>query len=770
MTNFHQALRPLLASIDRPGDFYATGTLNMHPPRLRVEGVGTIALPLLPMQAEQLIVASEQAPYGRGSETVVDTEVRRTWQIDAKQISIEGQLWHHDLSTLTSRCAVDLGVSGEIEAELYKLLIYDTGSFFVSHRDSEKSPGMFATLVLILPSDFSGGELIVQHQKREVRLDLRRDDPAALAYAAFYADCRHEVLPITDGCRLALIYNLVRRNGGPLPQAPDYDSARSELAQLLREWAQPKTTQVEANGTVWPEKLILPLEHSYSEAELGFHKLKGVDASIAGVVRDAAKEADCDLFLAMLSVREYGAAEYTSNRRGSIDYEITEVYDEERSLHTWRLPDNTATAMGRLSFENEEIFPPEVLDDIAEAEANFHEATGNEGVSFDRQYQRAALVMWPQQRRNDILATGGVEVSVPYLVTLMKTVSTHKQNKVDAHRANVTLADARRLAQAIATHWRDTDSGRKRASEMGHSAEFLLALHRLGDIPLTVDFVSRVVATGGYSEKDNPPLLKILSKLSNEKAYAVLNDIVSGNAGTEPTACARLIADFCSKTPEFSGEAILPAVSALFAALPRTPPSSRFYHRPEPISPDFISASLAAFALFDASRTHSDAEPFTSQALAHFLALTDVYDADHTLIPAALAIQAGETALNSDSSVANQFKTTLIDLLRSRIAEPLLPPSDWSRSANLRCGCTYCEELKQFLKSPTESEWKLKAAQSIRDHAADKLVRARCDVTLTTERRGSPHSLVCKKNQASYENALRQRATDQENLEALQKK
>ena len=43
------------------------------------------------------------------------------------------------------RVAEGLGIDEPITAELYKLLVYDKGGFFVSHRDTEKAPGMFAT-------------------------------------------------------------------------------------------------------------------------------------------------------------------------------------------------------------------------------------------------------------------------------------------------------------------------------------------------------------------------------------------------------------------------------------------------------------------------------------------------------------------------------------------------------------------------------------------------------------------------------------------------
>lgn len=71
-------LAEILDDVDRPGDFFASGCAEFLAPRLEVEGVGPIALPLLPTQAKQLIKAATRAPYGRGADTVVDTKIRRT--------------------------------------------------------------------------------------------------------------------------------------------------------------------------------------------------------------------------------------------------------------------------------------------------------------------------------------------------------------------------------------------------------------------------------------------------------------------------------------------------------------------------------------------------------------------------------------------------------------------------------------------------------------------------------------------------------------------
>jgi hypothetical protein len=181
VTGICQELVEALSTVQRTGDFYTSGSLELPAPRLEVEGGGQIAFPLLPAQGEELIAVAERAPYGRGAATIVDTGVRRTWQIGPGQVRLGGKHWQTTLDRVVAQAAEGLGVSEPVSAEFYKLLIYDKGSFFVSHRDTEKQSGMFATLVLALPSLSSGGELMVRHKGREVRVDLRSEEASELA-------------------------------------------------------------------------------------------------------------------------------------------------------------------------------------------------------------------------------------------------------------------------------------------------------------------------------------------------------------------------------------------------------------------------------------------------------------------------------------------------------------------------------------------------------------------------------------------------------------
>jgi len=417
MTMLAAALADLLRTVDRPGSFHASGTAELLPPSLEVEGVGPIALPLLPAQAAQLAAAAEPAPFGRGQDTIVDPAVRRCWQVGPGRVRIGGRHWARTLDGIVARAADGLGVTGPVTAEFYKLLLYGEGGFFVGHRDTEKAPGMFATLVVVLPSAHSGGDLVVRHAGREARLSLRCEDPAEAAFAAFYADCVHEVLPVTQGFRLTLVYNLIRL-GGRTPEPPDHRAEQARAAALLRGW--------DDDG---PVKLVLPLEHAYTPAELGFSALKGADAAVAGVLAAAVPQARCDLHLALLTVEENGPAEYAGGygwRRGGREddedsFEVVEVSNRDVALSDWRSPDGGAPAIGPIPVdEDEELFPPGACDDLAPDEQSFREATGNEGASFERTYRRAALVLWPSGRLPAVLAQAGLSVTLPYLEDLAR--------------------------------------------------------------------------------------------------------------------------------------------------------------------------------------------------------------------------------------------------------------------------------------------------------------------------------------------------------------
>ncbi|MEA2730703.1 MAG: hypothetical protein QOF70_5178 [Acetobacteraceae bacterium] len=753
-----------LSTISRPTAFFVAGTEQILAPGLSVEGVGPVALPLLPVQAEQLIAAAERAPYGRGGDTVTDVNVRRTWQIGAERVRIAGKHWPDTIRAIATRVAEGLGVADPIEAELYKLLVYDEGSFFVPHRDTEKAPGMFATLVLALPSVSEGGELIVRHKDREARLALRCEEQSDLAFAAFYADCVHEVLPVTSGYRLVLVYNLVRRGSGRLPEVPDYDDEQETVVSLLKQWAEaPRCPEASE-----PEKLIYPLEHAYTPAELGFQTLKGADAAIAPVVVAAAERAGCEVHLALVTIEESGSAEYSGDYRQSrhgryrdddddddedgdeddAEFEVLEIIDQKAIASQWRRPDGEPSALTDIPVEEAEFSPPTSFEDLEPDEQHFHEATGNEGASFERTYRRAALILWPRDRLLAVINQAGLDVTLPFLADLA--------DRWDAGGDNAVRDQALTLSGHMMSAWRMDEWYPNQDGEPTAAGRFLDLLRRLGDAAALERFVVAIGGRNGFAVGDGAAIAGALHVLPADRAAALARSLIEGAAGPALGACANLLAHLSTLNPALATG----AVRSLVAALPGDPanaPVTPTWRRGPGVRPDLIVDLFTALGRVDATLAAVSAD--------HILDWPATYDFDTVLIPAMRVLLASpETA---DQAAVRRLCDGCVGHLDARIALPLEAPGDWRRDNALGCDCKDCRMLGSFLDDATQPAWVFAAAEARRRHMESTIRSAGCDVDTATERRGSPHRLIVKKNRASYNRRRVQRANDLAERERL---
>jgi len=70
---------------------YAYGCKSSHAPNpcIALEGVGLVGLPLSSRDANAIIQSAQPAPFGKDNLTLVDREVRHTWEIHPKQLSFQ---------------------------------------------------------------------------------------------------------------------------------------------------------------------------------------------------------------------------------------------------------------------------------------------------------------------------------------------------------------------------------------------------------------------------------------------------------------------------------------------------------------------------------------------------------------------------------------------------------------------------------------------------------------------------------------------------------
>jgi hypothetical protein len=135
-SEFQDNLHQVLKGIQTSGSVAAFQALSSIPISISVDGVGDIAMPLNQTQAQQLIAKARQAPYGKGSQTLVDTSVRNTWELDPEQFTLTSPAWYGYFRQLCAKVALQMGIEATVRADLYKMLIYEEGAMFKAHTES----------------------------------------------------------------------------------------------------------------------------------------------------------------------------------------------------------------------------------------------------------------------------------------------------------------------------------------------------------------------------------------------------------------------------------------------------------------------------------------------------------------------------------------------------------------------------------------------------------------------------------------------------------
>jgi hypothetical protein len=190
-----------------------------------------------------------------------------------------------------------------LRAVPYKLNMYTVGGMFKAHRDTPKGPNHVGTLNLCIPTaeGFKGGELVIRHNKQVIKSDWASTMGAdQIGWTFLYPDCDHEVLPVTEGVRITLAYD-VFRDAGNAPGDADVRILSSVLKSTL------------ANPSFYPDGgyLGFGLQHDYpcnslerKNSEAQGAMLKGADASWLAAIQA------CGLKWEIVGVYDYDYDDY----------------------------------------------------------------------------------------------------------------------------------------------------------------------------------------------------------------------------------------------------------------------------------------------------------------------------------------------------------------------------------------------------------------------------------------------------------------------------
>ena len=287
----------------------------------------------------------------------------------------------------------------------------------------------------------------------------------------------------------------------------------------------------------------------------------------------------------------------------------------------------------------------------------------------------------------------------------------------------------------------------------------LTSLARLKDTTRIDAFLTGISATGNYDGAENEALSTAAGLLPPPRAADLLERIIARNASRAPGGCTGLLARFAAAD---ASALLLPAAKALVDALPGDPAQATTADRWQRVAPMKPGLIVNLFTVL--GRLGADAQ--AEQAADHLLTWPQSYPMDALLLPA--LVQLTEDAATRDLPSVQRLRGACLDHLRQRIGEPLEAPRDWARPCTIACTCSHCSELARFLAGPDRQTYILKSAEITRRHVEESIRRGACDLDCKTERRGRPYSLVCTKNQASYERRARQRETDLANQARLQ--
>ena len=621
-------------------------------------------------------------------------------------------------------------------------------TFMQKHRDTEKAEGMFGTLVIQLPSNYTGGKSIVYHQGKKSEFSFSGPDCCSNChFTSFYADCQHEVEKVTQGYRLCLIYNLMYQGLDECPAPADNQRQVSAIVSAMKKWQE----DIESDNC--PDMMTYLLEHKYCEASLSFRLLKNCDRAVADVLAQAKAEVDFDFYVGQVNLTEQWSAEHDGCYYGG-GYEAIECCDE--SIHVEHLEACVGeSTLSQVEIRKESFVPKDFFDTIDPDEEEFEEATGNEGATVEKQYNWAALLLWPVRKRTAVIGVSNM---------------------------------ARVFKQDVDTGKKDLDDVAKDIiREMRHNSpsvqsclSFLHSLQVLGDTKLIAEMLDVVV---NIKESYNSSYISDATFASSVMSIAHKHgwDILKSPLQTMFTRCSssnvekycvflkRLIA---SKKPDDEEDLCKDLLSIIVKVLAEepdatcnssTPSSSWMYSSYRP--PKVYRSTEFVGQLFSLLTAVGCDDLFTS-AVSALLSKPVRYPILETLGPAIIDY-CKTTKIDKDGPLQVILNHCVLQLEVS-LRRVVAAPTNNTKSVKFTCSCKDCMELLRFLQHPRDTQYRFKMSLKRRQHLEQQLGRSGVDATHKTETTGSPHTLVVTKNHASYEKVIKKQQKQRGLLVSLQ--
>ncbi|MCR6641697.1 MAG: hypothetical protein NVV82_22575 [Sporocytophaga sp.] len=745
MANINQRILDLLNEIEGNGSFATSGADTIIIPGLHIQGIGEVSIPLLPSQAKEIIQLANKAPFGMGSKTIIDTNVRSAWEIDAGQISFLNKDWFGFLTKITKKVKEGLGIeNSEVIPSLYKFLIYEEGDFFLPHIDSEKEPGMFGTLIIGLPSAHTGGELLIRFDGRKKCVDFSiQTNDYKMPYAAFFADCEHEIKQITSGFRACIVYNLLQNVGSQKIEGVHIDRYIGPMTDLLKSLS---------DSIINTPKVIL-LDHQYTPANFSCSSLKHHDKPRAEVLFQAAARAGYYAELGLLTHYmegqlesddyDYGYNYRNKNRKSGIESSMGEVYEEYSGIEYW--VDGDIPSLGKIDIDEKEILTNVKIGKGKPIEEEEEGYTGNAGMTLEYWYHYGAVILWPKSRHIDVLSTVPVSVKLKWLEYYLENWDNAELNSKEYAIKLIICVQEELILQ---------ESGEYDFSSVASILSKLRDVHLLEKCSLMLANVFEKIQIKDWMvlfENYQPASLALVVDLAAQRndifvVVHFLELILSLNEKSSTTLGA------------FLNKYILQMPSYLDAInLPERPGTDKHQRNKQVRSKGTRIEILGkVIALSQIQTANADWIDNTVEVITRSMPREYV---NNVLLVA---------VVNKQGELAEKLRQKCQEDLKKRTAEKPIPPSDWRRNVpEVKRDKKVWQILKPFLESPTQEIFEYRENETYRNEMTNAITNVTVDLAMETIKKGSPYTLKLTKTQASYEMNLRHWKEDVALLKSL---
>ena len=728
MKDINNQLFNILSEIKGSGSFVSNDIKPFLFSGLEINGIDEIGFPINAIQIKDIIKVAHKAPFGKGSQTVLDPTVRSALEIDASEITFTNPEWKQFIASIIEKVKPDLGIEKHsVSANLYKLLIYEEGGFFLAHKDSEKEKGMFGTLIIGLPSKHTGGELCVRFDGREEIVDF--SEPSSqykIPYAAFYADCEHEIKPITSGYRVCLVYNLVQAKSNEKIQLSYLGDHIERLVKIIKTCEEDKDIP----------KIVL-LGHQYTPSNFTMQALKLNDRPKAEALLQAAENAGFYAKLGLVTSYQSGELEVEYNnssrygrRRSYYDDEFDnddelaengtmgEVYDESLEIEHWM--EEGIPPLRNISFEKEDLISEIILNEGEPEEKQAEGYTGNAGMEMRYWYHYGAVIFWPKKYQYDML----ISLST---ANKLEWIEYYNQQWSEIKPSEITI-----IKKLVEEGFSNND-------EKVDFTPFVQLLINLNDEQY-------------FIKKGKQILVQIFKMIRIDTWIQLLE--------TYPIHHFEEVFETVAKRQKKS------VTNHILEVLIRL----NFSENAD--SKAFVSNQFKQISVYLSELKLVDKEAKSKKVLRNVLLLSMLKPTDEAWLNDTTSaftqvltrsyvneVLIGEI-LSTDSYKKSELAKQLLEAgkvdLVQRIDNKPQPPADWSRSMP-----QYREYhkkawaiLKDFIESPTQQFFDYTKVQAERSEMESAVGSVTIDLRMETIKKGSPHTLRLIKTQAAYEKDL----------------